>query len=286
MLRPAVTARAAALRRSFPVSAALDPYVERYWAARWDRAGQPPFRSEVLSHPSVNLSLESGTAPRWGVRLPAALLHGAVGRRFVVDLVGVGRVVAVKFRPGGFTAMTGMPVPRDDVRRVEAAPWLGRGRDGVPAELLELLDLGTDEEVAAGLDAALLPAAREPEATYDQLRGLLARMVTDRSLIRVEQVAAEASLSPRTLQRLFARYVGVGPKAVLARYRLQDAMSTIDDGGVGHGVDGLAALAASLGWFDHAHFCRDFRDLVGTTPSAYQARAREEEQGPEAGAAG
>jgi len=135
---------------------------------------------------------------------------------------------------------------------------------------------GTDEEVAARLDETLLPAAREPETAYVQLRGLLARMVTDRSLVRVEQVAAEAAVSPRTQQRLFSRYVVVGPKAVLARYRLQDAVTTIDEGAIGHGVDDLAALAASLGWFDHAHVCRDFRDLVGTTPRAYLARARAE----------
>jgi len=228
----------------------------------------------VLSHPSVNLSLESGGAPRWGMTMPAALLHGPVGRRFVVDLVGVGRVVAVKFRPGGFTALTGLPVPRDDVRRVEAAGWLGHGRADVVPELLAMLRSDDDEPVAARLDEALLSGARAPDAAYTELRGLLTRMLTDRSLVRVDQVAAEAAMSPRTLQRLFARYVGAGPKAVLARYRVQDAVATIDAGAVGDGVDDLAALAASLGWFDHAHFCRDFRDLVGTTPGAYLARAR------------
>jgi len=128
---------------------------------RWDRTGQAPFRSEVLTHPSVNLSVESGTHPRFGFRLPAALMHGVVTRRFTV--------------------------------------------------------------------------------------------------------AAGAGISVRTLQRLFSTYVGVGPKAVLARYRLQDAVAAIDAGG----VDDLADLAASLGWFDQAHFARDFRSVVGTTPSAY-----------------
>jgi AraC-like DNA-binding protein len=56
---------------------------------------------------------------------------------------------------------------------------------------------------------------------------------------------------------------------VLARYRLQDAAAAIDDG-----VEDLAGLAASLGWFDQAHFSREFRSVVGMTPSAYLARAR------------
>ena len=95
-------------------------------------------------------------------------------------------------------------------------------------------------------------------------------MIDDRALIRVDQAAALAGCSPRSLQRLFATYVGVSPKAVLARYRLQDAAALIDAGA----ADDLAALAADLGWFDQAHFSRDFRAVVGTTPSAYLQRAR------------
>lgn len=289
MLRPEVTARTAALRRDLPVSPALDPFVERYWAVRWDRTGLPPFRSEVLSHPGVNVSLEAGTAPRFGHAMPAVLLHGVVGRRFVVDLVGTGRVVAAKFRPGGFTAMTGLRVPTAAVRAVTAAPWLDGGRAGAASGLLAALgtpgtgpggegcawDGRDDAEVAGLLDTALLPGAREPDATYEDLRVLLGRMLADRTLVRVDQVAAEAGVGVRTLQRLFARYVGTGPKALLALYRMQDAVAAIDAGLVG-GPDGddLAALAADLGWFDHAHFCREFREVVGTTPSAYLARAR------------
>lgn len=275
MLRPVATERAARLRRDLPVSEALEPFVERYWAVRWDRTGQEPFRSEVLSHPSVNLSLEAGDRPRFGVALPAALLHGVVTRRFTVDLVGRGRVVATKFRPGGFTALTGVPVPRDTVRRLVAstsAPVLA-GLAGLTRTrgLLEGLDRGSDEAVAEALDAALLPLAVEPEGAYADLRGVLEAMLTDRDLVRVEQVADDAGMTVRTLQRLFARFVGVGPKAVLARYRLQDAVATMDAAG---GEVDLAALAASLGWFDQAHFSRDFRDVVGVTPTAYLATAR------------
>lgn len=277
MLRPVATAREATLRRSFPVSAALQPYVERYWAVRWDRSGGPPFRSEVLSHPSVNLSVEAGTSPRFGATLPGVLLHGVVSRRFVVDLEGAGRVVAAKFRPGGFVALTGLAVPRDTVAPVGPGTWRAMGLAGGPQDLLPALD-ETDEHGTARLDRALLPLAHQPGPAYDDLRHVLERMIVDRGLVRVEQVAREAGTTTRTLQRLFARYVGLGPKAVLARYRLQDAVATIDAGG---GED-LAALATSLGWFDHAHFCRDFRDVVGTTPSAYVARARGEDADPPA----
>jgi AraC-like DNA-binding protein len=264
ILRPAETAERAGLRRDAPVSEPLRPFVERYWSVRWDLTGQPPFRSEVLSHPSVNLSVESGSEPRFGVPMPAVLVHGVVAERFTVDLAGAGRVSAVKFRPCGFAAFAGVLPARNSV--VPLGAELGLSAGGLLAAVLAEED---DDARAAVLDAALLPRAPDPPDAYVDLLGLVAEMIEDRSLVRVDQVAALGAMSVRSLQRLFATFVGVSPKAVLARYRLQDAAAAIDAG-----ADDLAALAASLGWFDQAHFSRDFHAVVGVTPSSYLQRAR------------
>jgi AraC-like DNA-binding protein len=265
VLRPAEVAEQAHLRRDARVAEPLRPFVERYWSVRWDRTGQPAFRSEVLSHPSVNVSVEQGSHPLFGHDLPAVLLHGVVTRRFTVDLVGAGRVTAVKFRPGGFAALTGVLPGRDTVRRLGSELGISAG-----PLLSAVLAEEDDESRAAVLDAALAPTAPEPPGPYLDLLGLVAAMIEDRELVRVDQVAALGAMSVRSLQRLFATYVGVNPKAVLARYRLQDAAAALDAGE----VDDLAGLAASLGWFDQAHFSRDFRAVVGVTPSAYLQQNR------------
>jgi AraC-like DNA-binding protein len=265
VLRPDETVRTADLRRDHPVDPGLRPFVERYWSVRWDLTGRPPFRSEVLSHPSVNVSVESGTHPRFGHRLPAVLVHGVVTHRFTVDLLGAGRVTAVKFRPGGYVAFGGRQPARNSVTPLGAE--LGPDPNALQAAVLAEDD---DAARAAVLDAALSPLAPEPPAPYLDLLGLIERMGADRTLVRVDQVADLGAMSVRSLQRLFAAYVGVSPKAVLARYRLQDAAAALD---AGDGGD-LAGLAASLGWFDQAHFSRDFRAVVGLTPSAYLRRTR------------
>ncbi len=309
ILRPVEVSDQAGLRNAeYPVSLALEPYVERYWTVRWDRRGLPAYRSQVLTHPSVNLSIEDGDGMRHGCRLPGTFLHGVVSTRFEVDLVGRGRVRAVKFRPGGYTALVDVAVPPDSVRRVGGVPWCAgprgrpdeavsrqdlvavgpyaddadsadaaeRGPDpvGVPGldvDALQARVLAEDDDAAAVrlLDEALVPLAHDPATEYLDLLHVLAVMMHDSTVTRVGQAAAELGISVRSLQRIFGRYLGVGPKWVLRRYRLHDAMAAID---AGEGAD-LAALAAGLGWFDQAHFSRDFQDEVGMPPSQYRSRA-------------
>ncbi len=85
-------------------------------------------------------------------------------------------------------------------------------------------------------------------------------------MTQVGQLEDRYGLSARSLQRLFLHYLGVGPKWVILRYRIHDAVTDLDAGYAGP----LADLAASLGWYDQAHFIRDFTALVGQTPGDYR----------------
>ena len=103
---------------------------------------------------------------------------------------------------------------------------------------------------------------------YDEVLAIVRDIQHDPTLTTVHLAARRHATSERTLQRLFRRYVGVGPKWVLQRARLHDAVDRIDSG---RAAD-LAGLALELGWFDQAHFTRDFTALVGQSPAAYAAR--------------
>lgn len=101
------------------------------------------------------------------------------------------------------------------------------------------------------------------------LRDLVERIEHDRGILRVEQIAALAATSSRTLERRFRRCVGKSPKWVMIRrYRLIDAAERL------RSEENLSVidLAQELGYFDQAHFVRDFKALVGDTPSSYRRR--------------
>ncbi len=266
ILRPDEFSRHVSVERT-ETSEVLAPWVEYHWTLAWDLPAGIVFPSAVIPHPAANLTVEHGAA-RAEADGEVVLVTGVTTRRFDVDVTGRGWVHGVKLRPGGLVALTGTDAKALVDRTVAA-------QDVLPAPVHDALAALAPHTTSAGATdvacAALAPLVPEAvEASYDLLLHVVEDMLGDRSLLRVDQVAQRHGLSRRALERLFARYVGVGPKWVLARYRVHDVVTALDEG-----YDGsLADLAAAYGWFDQAHFGRDFTALVGVPPSDYRSTAR------------
>lgn len=251
MLRPGDAPGTFAHERRAP-AADLAGFIEHFWYVAWDVPA--PVTREVLSHPSVHLTLS---------REVGSVVTGVPRGRYTRALAGAGRVFGIKFRPGAFRPLVGFPIAQLTDRTLPLADVLG-------ARAGELDAAVTSQAAFAGQIAAATAHLREllPErdATVEHVAALVRRILDDPDLRKVDDLAAHAELSPRALQRLFSEYVGVSPKWVIRRYRLHEALERID---AGDAVD-LAGLAADLGYFDQAHFIRDFKALVGRTPGQYQ----------------
>jgi AraC-like DNA-binding protein len=261
VLRPDQLAEHVDLVR-LPCAPSLEPWVENYWQLRWDLPSGVSYRSSTLPHPACTLSVEHGWT-REGV-VDLVVVTGVLTRRFDVVLAESGWVFGVKFRPGGYASFTGT-VARTlrDVSVALPTPF----RSETVAALAELGGHLDADHCRTVVDSVLAPYAGDVEPEYETVLDIIAAMLRDRTLVRAAQVEQRCGIGTRRLQRLFERYVGATPKWVLGRYRIHDALSELDNGYSGP----LADLAARYGWFDQAHFTREFTELVGMPPSAYQS---------------
>jgi AraC-like DNA-binding protein len=130
---------------------------------------------------------------------------------------------------------------------------------------------GELEQAVAAMEAALEPLLpAEPDPEIELADRAVSLLEADRTLNRVSDLAERLSLSVRSVQRLFADHVGLGPSWVIRRYRLHEAAARATAGG---DVD-WASLAIALGYYDQAHLVRDFTATVGTAPARYAAGGR------------
>ena len=132
--------------------------------------------------------------------------------------------------------------------------------------------LGTNDAGAmiTAVERYLLRLEPQPDPTAREVTGWVALADRDTGITRASQLADRVGVSLRTLQRLFAGYVGTGPKWVIQRLRILEAAAAAHSGQVTDWV----ALAYQLGFSDQAHLTRVFSDVVGTPPATYQRDMR------------
>lgn len=78
-------------------------------------------------------------------------------------------------------------------------------------------------------------------------------------------MAKMCGLSQSQFDRSFRRVFGTSARQYLLRVRLEAACRRLAET-----EETVAAIAAELGFFDHAHFTRSFRRAMGLTPAQYR----------------
>ncbi len=85
-------------------------------------------------------------------------------------------------------------------------------------------------------------------------------------IIRVDELANQAGVTARTLERMFREQTGMPPKTFIRMVRFQKAFTKLRNSGPSFN---LAALACDCGYTDQSHFIRDFKELAQRLPGSF-----------------
>jgi AraC-like DNA-binding protein len=255
------------------VSESLAPFVECLWRVDRRTTGRTsPETAEtqrIVPDACPELILQRGdpfarlVARRWR-RQPRAFLAGTLKSPW---LLRPGRHVAtigVRFRPGAVRAF----LPIDMAAAVDLEVPLNRIVDPVEAADLD-----------RALNAATTPGAQFEVVERRLESWLAARGERPRSLEAVALILASSGRAPmarvcvrlgwtpRTLQRVFARELGISAKFFARIVRLNRLLLTLEESERAAAVD----VALDLGFYDQPHMLHDTRLLAGRKPGNRRA---------------
>lgn len=255
ILHPGLGAEKFNLTRKAPPPE-LEPWIEHFWMVDWDLRGCSPYVSQTLPHPSVHLVFEEGLSRVMGV----------VKGRFSTTLSEQGSVFAIKWRPGGFRGFVDFSIATLTDRKVPIEEVLGA--EGTELAHSVLTERSTEKRIAILVEFF---SSRRPgmDANLALIRQLMDLVLSDRSIVRVEDLVKRTSMNERAMQRIFQDYVGVSPKWVIKRARIHEVVERI----AADPQISLSDLSAELGYFDQAHFIKDFKNLIGVAPMEYVGKA-------------
>ncbi|MFJ3408089.1 helix-turn-helix domain-containing protein [Promicromonospora sp. NPDC090134] len=243
----------------------LADLVDWHWVITWDLPPGVTFTQAVVPHPVGQVVAEDVGFLAYA--MPAV----AVDRR---TLSGSGGVVGTKLRPGGYRALLGLTHPGER-GAVGPATILGPTASLACEQALAQASAGQPDAAVRTVTPLLRAAAERTRtarsaAALTALREAFAVIADAVPGTSVTALADRVGSTPRSLQRLFADWVGVSPKWVLQRHRVHLAAELL---GRDPELD-LAGLAAAVGYYDQAHFTGDFVRAVGVPPGEYARTCR------------
>ena len=240
-----------------PAPERVSALVRWFWIPEWQISSGRVSRQELIAFPACNLVVE-----------PELIgLAGPTTRRSFRDLSGNGWAVGALLRPAAVPALTADPTAIADRYELLRFPGL---HDAVTAEMMcGTDDGGGDSRRARAVEVFadwLVQSLPKPDDEGIRANAMAELLDGDPTVLQVSDAALRLGVSVRTLQRLTRRYVGLSPGAMIRRRRLQEAAERLRT----DPATTIAAVAADLGYSDHAHLVGEFRSVLGFTPSSYR----------------
>lgn len=240
----------------------LRPYIDRYWA--WENESELP---DLLPGTGHELMFHYG-APWLTVqaereqRMPRCCLLSP--RQFSRQVRPDGAVgfLSVRFRAGAFRHFS--PLPLQEVIDQEVAAdeiWGAAGRS-LQAKLEDASGLAERIAVIELSLRGFLARFQKSEAWLDEA---VRRLYYRDPALGTARLGEELFVSDRQLQRRIKECVGVTPKSFQRIVRFEGVTRRLL---LSNRSDYLT-LALEHGYYDQAHFIKEFKSFVGVTPSAY-----------------
>ncbi len=257
----------------FDPGPALRPYVRSYWHFGRD-VPLAEFHEEYM-HPRGGFGIVFNFGDRVSLDsspiVEPVFLDGTntfsrkMGFQGTVDLLGV------KFVVGGAYPVLAVPL---NALRNEVALLDVLDRPALLALHGQLYEAHSLPARIALLEQWLLNRLERGKERHAIIPASLATLRREVGRLAVPALADQFAISQRQLERLFQSQVGMSPKQYTQLLRVEAArlaLKQIDD-------ETTTAIAAEFGFYDQAHFIREFSAVIGLTPYRYLERSKKIEE--------
>jgi AraC-like DNA-binding protein len=226
------------------------------------------YRSRALPRGAVTLIIDVGQRQQLDfyaadgctrLNVPSAFVTGSHTDSYVSEMPADEPAMAVHFRPGGAFPFLGIPLSDLENAYVGLDDIWGRSGIGLHERLIDAPTMAARFSI---VETFLLS---QPWPSARRHPGVAAAMaaIEDNPSVRMADFRDLVGVSSKRLIALFRAEVGLSPKAYARIRRFQAALRLLGMGRAG------ARVAADVGYFDQAHFVREFRSFAGMTPTQY-----------------
>lgn len=192
-----------------------------------------------------------------------AIVVGTLDRAIFVDMeYDQVENFGIRFYPGGLQAFIREPAHLFTNHMIDLTEVAKEFACNLKVQLHQAASI---EQVLHTLDGYLQSSISDRSRWEDTFQNALSRIYQTKGNITVKEIACREAISEKQLTRIFYNRTGVATKTFSRIIRFQQLLSLLKSN------EGMTLTDAAIlgGYFDQAHFIRDFQDLCHTLPSDY-----------------
>ena len=194
--------------------------------------------------------------------MPQSILVGPQLSRVDITMGYDMLIILVGFQPGGMHRLLRIPMNELLDVPIDSSLLLGREIE----EVTEQLNLAPDVDKMVDVVEQYLFKKLKGLKSMLPVEEVLIQMLRQKNLVNVDQLAKQACIGVRQLERQFKERTGMPPKLFMRLVRFSKAWIMREK----NKDISWMEIAHACDYADQMHMIRDFKDFVGVTPKSLQ----------------
>ncbi len=248
----------------------LSQHIESYWEIKC-QAEETEEGECLLPDCTFNVLLASepfwikkASESQWKQVSRGANFLGQISSSIHIRPQGSQKIFGVRFKPFAFAHVIKEPIHllNDQVVPLEDLFNFGAEQRDLLSGLIEEREEG---KRLANLNQLMLYLLLDAQIVDQRLRAQINYILDRKGAIQVKSLFSEFGISKVTLRKHFIEKIGLSPKKVSRIWRMNyffHLKEKVAD-------EKLTALCLMAGFYDQAHFNREFKSLFGTNPRRF-----------------
>ena len=247
----------------------LQPFVKCFWTLEDDRM-EEPVKQRVIPDGCMEMIFHYGDLYKQyfedgsSVIQPRSFIFGQITKYIEIAPTGVSGIIAARFFPEGLTPFLTLSISDLENKAVSLTDIFGEKAKDLEDEVIAATDHAHRIKF---IERFLLSRLADPDTIDSIAKACVDVIFQSQGQLDVMQLVDKMNINRRNIERKFTSAIGMSPKQLLKVVRLQAAMKMLEQ----KKFNSLTSLAYENGYYDQAHFIKDFREFTGMSPKSFFA---------------
>jgi AraC-like DNA-binding protein len=247
----------------------LQPFLKCFWSLDAP-ASAAPERQRIVPDGCMEMIFHYGDSYKQYMSdgsfiiQPRYFVFGQITSPLEIEPTGSTGIIAARFHPDGFIPFSSYSIQLMENKAI-ALNELFIGE----AILLEqnVLNSLTNEERIQIISNFLVARLHTSEVRDRVTQLSIDALLQLNGQMNVNELAEQLNINRRRLERKFSSAIGLSPKQLSKMIRLQNTLKMMGQ----KQFTSLTSLAYENGYYDQAHFIKDFKEFTGVSPKEFYA---------------